>query len=113
MPPNNPYIDGKLIMSKENALVARRTYTKLIDNESFNIATMIKNDPEINFTRSACASSFLRYYKLAYSEYKKKNYFKSMKYIKIALGIRHSDSICNMLSSCIKRGTLFTSRTIK
>jgi hypothetical protein len=102
----NPY--GKLSMSNETALIARRSYANLIGKNDFDISSMIKKDPEINCIRPFDSQTFLRYYKLAYSEYKRKNYFKSQKYLKDAMRIRPNDLLCEYLFTNTNRATVIT-----
>jgi hypothetical protein len=106
----NPYTDGRFITSNKTALMARRTYASLIGRNDFNVTNMIRKDREVALAKSVDSLIFLRNYKLGFSEYKKKNFSKSQKYINAALGYRPNDLLCQyLLENCKRRSNRLSS----
>jgi hypothetical protein len=103
---NNPYVNGNVIVSKENSLIGKMSYEGLLLDHSMLLSDLIKKDPEIKFVKSADSLAFSRYYKLSLSAYKKMNYHVAMKNLELALKLRRNDTLADLLMNSIKEKLL-------
>jgi hypothetical protein len=99
---NNPYVNGNVIINKEQSLIGRKSYEGLIMENNINMSEVIKRDPEFIYMKAIDSMAFVRYYKLSFMAYKKKSYFIAMRNLELAIKLRGNDHLVDVLMKRLK-----------
>jgi hypothetical protein len=82
-----------LFLSKESSLIIRREYATMLNDGSFSIYKVLKNDPEILYVRTNDSITFIRYYNKGLIFFKSGNFKRAINYFKHAAMFRPGDTI--------------------
>jgi hypothetical protein len=90
-------------MTKETALFHRKAALLLINEQNIKITEIVRQDEELQYVKSTDSIAFIRLYRRAYDDFKRKLYNRAIKFINSASRLRDNDLLCAYLLNSIKK----------